>query len=113
MGQVLPLNAEERRVLESGALLHDIGLVGVPRHMIRRWADDPQLLNPAEKALIETHPILGQELAPFTSNLDKVGQIIRAHHERFDGGAIRTSWWKTYRGWRGCWLWRWPTRPAG
>jgi response regulator RpfG family c-di-GMP phosphodiesterase len=85
IGQVLQLPPEERRLLESCALLHDIGLVGVPRHIIRHWQEDPRSLNPAEKALIEQHPILGQELAPFTSNLDKVGEIIRAHHERFDG----------------------------
>ena len=38
------------------------------------------------------------------------GPVIRAHHERFDGRAIRTSWsGKKSRGWRGCWPWRWPT----
>jgi response regulator RpfG family c-di-GMP phosphodiesterase len=85
IGQVLELSAEERRLLESSALLHDIGLVGVPRHIIKRWQDEPESLGPAERALIEQHPILGQELAGFTSDLVKVGEIIRAHHERFDG----------------------------
>ena len=85
IGEVLALSADERRVLDSAALLHDIGLVGVPRHIIRRWQDDPESLSQAEKALVEQHPILGQELAGFTSDLVKVGEIIRAHHERFDG----------------------------
>ena len=85
IAQILKLNPEERRVLESGALLHDIGLVGVPRHIIRQWQEDPLSLTSAEKTLIEQHPILGQELATFTSNLDKVGELIRAHHERHDG----------------------------
>lgn len=84
---VLQLKAEERAVLESSALLHDIGLVGVPRKIIRRWQDDPDSLGQPERALIEQHPILGQELALFTSNLDKVGVIIRAHHECFDGSG--------------------------
>jgi len=87
IAQVLSLSEEDRRVLESSALLHDIGLVGVPRQIIRHWQDDPRSLDPAEKALIEQHPILGQELAAFTSDLKKVGEIIRAHHERFDGGG--------------------------
>ena len=82
---MLELSADERRVLESAALLHDIGLVGVPRQIIRHWQDEPESLSPAEKALIEQHPILGQELAGFTSELVKVGEVIRAHHERFDG----------------------------
>jgi hypothetical protein len=35
--------------------------------------------------LIEQHPILGQELTAFGSDLETVGKIIRAHHENFDG----------------------------
>ncbi len=85
IGEVLKLSADERRVLDSAALLHDIGLVGVPRQIIRHWQDEPESISPAEKALIEQHPILGQELAGFTSELVKVGEVIRAHHERFDG----------------------------
>lgn len=85
MGMVLDLTAEERRVLESAALLHDIGLVGVPRALIRRWQDTHITLDPAERALIEQHPILGQELSAFGSGMDRVGLLIRSHHERFDG----------------------------
>jgi response regulator RpfG family c-di-GMP phosphodiesterase len=87
MAQTIPLSSEDARVLESAALLHDIGLIAVPRQIIRRWQETPDSLADAEKALIEQHPILGQELAAFTSNLDKVGEVIRAHHERFDGSG--------------------------
>jgi response regulator RpfG family c-di-GMP phosphodiesterase len=87
MSNVLGLSPEECRVLESGARLHDIGLVGVPRQLIRRWHENPEGLTPAEKALVEQHPILGQELATFGSGLDTVGEVIRAHHERFDGAG--------------------------
>jgi response regulator RpfG family c-di-GMP phosphodiesterase len=73
--------------LESAALLHDIGLVGVPRKIIRRWQEEPEGLGQPERALIEQHPILGQELAAFTSNLDKVGETIRSHHECYDGSG--------------------------
>jgi response regulator RpfG family c-di-GMP phosphodiesterase len=85
IAQVIHLPTEDRRVLESSALLHDIGLVGVPRHIIRKWQEELDSLDPAEKALVEQHPILGQELAAFGSELDKVGEVIRAHHEHFDG----------------------------
>jgi response regulator RpfG family c-di-GMP phosphodiesterase len=85
IAQVLHLPTEDRRVLESSALLHDIGLVGVPRHIIRKWQEELDSLDAAEKALVEQHPILGQELAAFGSELDKVGEVIRAHHERVDG----------------------------
>jgi response regulator RpfG family c-di-GMP phosphodiesterase len=87
MAEVLRLPPEDQRLLESAARLHDIGLVGVSRHLIRRWQDDVEELGPAEQTLIEQHPILGQELAAFGSGLDKVGEIIRAHHERVDGAG--------------------------
>ena len=87
MSEMLQLDDEESRVLESSALLYDIGLVGVPRQIIRQWEEEPETLGPAERALIEQHPILGQELTGFGSNLEAVGKIIRAHHENFDGSG--------------------------
>ena len=87
MARVLELSAEDRRVLESSALVHDIGLVGVPRQIIRRWQENPNALGPAEKALIEQHPVLGQEMTAFGAEFDRVGEVIRAHHERFDGSG--------------------------
>jgi response regulator RpfG family c-di-GMP phosphodiesterase len=85
MAQVTGLSGEERRALESAALLHDIGLVGAPRSLIRRWQDNPETLNNAEQALIEQHPVLGQELSAFGNGLEQVGVLIRVHHERVDG----------------------------
>lgn len=87
IAQILKLPPADQRVLETSALLHDIGLVGVQRHIIRKWQEEKEPLSPAEKALIEQHPILGQELAAFGSGLDKVGEIIRAHHECYDGSG--------------------------
>ena len=85
IANLLELAPAEKRILESSALLYDIGLVAVPREIIHAWQQDPHSLTPEEKSLIEQHPILGQELASFDSDLEKVGEIIRAHHERFDG----------------------------
>ena len=87
MGEVLDLTAPERHDLETAALLHDLGLVGVPRSLIRRWQEKPESLDPAETALIEQHPILGQELATFDRGMEQVGLLVRAHHERYDGGG--------------------------
>lgn len=84
---VLDLGPEDQRALESGALLHDIGLVGIPRRVIRRWQEEPHLLEPTERGLIERHPVLSQELAAHGCNLEIVGKIIRAHHENFDGSG--------------------------
>ncbi|HET6408378.1 MAG TPA: HD domain-containing phosphohydrolase, partial [Chthoniobacteraceae bacterium] len=85
MAEVLNLPPDQKQNLEMAAWLHDIGLIGVPRHLIRKWQTEPQNLDEAERLLIEHHPILGQELAPFVHHLEGVGKIIRSHHERFDG----------------------------
>jgi len=85
MAEVLNLPPDQKQILEMAAWLHDVGLIGVPRHLIRKWQSEPQNLDEAERLLIEHHPILGQELAPFVHHLEGVGKIIRSHHERFDG----------------------------
>jgi response regulator RpfG family c-di-GMP phosphodiesterase len=85
MAEAAGLSPDDRRVLDSAALLHDIGLVGVPRHLIRKWQDNPKALDEAERTLIEQHPILSQELSVFGDGMRRVGEVIRAHHERFDG----------------------------
>ncbi|HUA68234.1 MAG TPA: HD domain-containing phosphohydrolase, partial [Candidatus Saccharimonadales bacterium] len=87
IAQVLELSPEDAHTLKTSAWLYDIGLVGVPRQIIKHWQEEPQRLDAAEKALVEQHPILGQELAVFAGHLDKVGEIIRAHHECFDGSG--------------------------
>jgi response regulator RpfG family c-di-GMP phosphodiesterase len=87
MAQVLNLPAADRRALECAALLHDIGLVAVPRSLIRRWLEFPGALNVAEHALIEQHPVLGQELSAFGHDMEQVGVLIRVHHERVDGAG--------------------------
>jgi response regulator RpfG family c-di-GMP phosphodiesterase len=75
----------ERQTLEMAAWLHDIGLVGVPRQLIKKWTSSPTSLTDAEKAVVHQHPVLGQNLASFAEHLKDVGPVIRAHHERFDG----------------------------
>jgi response regulator RpfG family c-di-GMP phosphodiesterase len=85
MADLLKLSESDRQTLELAAWLHDIGLVGAPRGLIRKWMQHPETLNPAERGIIEQHPILGEELVDFAANLKHVGRVIRGHHEQFDG----------------------------
>jgi response regulator RpfG family c-di-GMP phosphodiesterase len=87
MAHDLELPTEQQQTLELSAWVHDIGLVGVPRQLIKSWQEKPDSLNDAERALVEHHPILGEELAQFAHHLQEVGPTIRAHHERFDGAG--------------------------
>jgi response regulator RpfG family c-di-GMP phosphodiesterase len=83
----LALSPDDQQILELSAWLHDIGLIGTPRTLIRKWQSNPDSLLDAERALIENHPAVGQTLANFAHNLESVGLVIRAHHERFDGSG--------------------------
>ena len=85
MAEGLNLPPEQRQTLEIAAWLHDIGLMGVPRQLIKRWEKSPASLSSAEMAIVQQHPVLGQELASFADHLCEVGPVIRGHHERFDG----------------------------
>jgi response regulator RpfG family c-di-GMP phosphodiesterase len=77
----------QRQTLEISGYIYDIGLVGVPRQLIKRWQETPGSLSQAEWTLIHQHPVLGEELAAFVQHLTAVGPTIRGHHERFDGGG--------------------------
>ena len=79
------MSPAQKQTLEISGYIYDIGLVGVPRQLIKRWQEQPAGLSEAEWALIRQHPILGQELAAFVQQLTAVGPTIRGHHERYDG----------------------------
>ena len=85
MGESLQLSVAEQQTLEVAAWLHDIGLVGVPRQLIKKWEDAPDSITEEERAVVQQHPVLGEELASFGHPINGAGAIIRAHHERFDG----------------------------
>jgi response regulator RpfG family c-di-GMP phosphodiesterase len=87
MAKTLELSPEDCQTLEISAWIHDIGLVGVPRQLIKKWEESPASLSADERALIEHHPVLGAELARFAHHLEEVGPTIRGQHERFDGAG--------------------------
>jgi putative nucleotidyltransferase with HDIG domain len=80
----LGLNAEQRRNLEFGALLHDVGKIAIPKEIINK----PGNLDEREWTIIRTHTIEGQKLLDTVGGfMREVGLIVRSHHERWDGGG--------------------------
>jgi HD-GYP domain-containing protein (c-di-GMP phosphodiesterase class II) len=76
------LSARDRRDAEFTALLHDVGKIRIPSEIINK----PAKLTPEERAIIETHTILGEELlARVGGLLGNVGTIVRSCHEDWDG----------------------------
>src|ERR1019366_2336220 len=83
LGEQLGLDAEQRRNLEFGALLHDVGKIAIPKEIINK----PGKLEPQEWQIIKTHTIEGQKMLDRVGGFMRhVGLIVRSHHERWDGG---------------------------
>jgi HD-GYP domain-containing protein (c-di-GMP phosphodiesterase class II) len=78
------LKADRRRKVEFGALLHDVGKVAIPNEIINK----PGPLNEQEWAVMRTHTIEGQRMLDRVGGaMSEVGEIVRASHERWDGGG--------------------------
>jgi putative nucleotidyltransferase with HDIG domain len=78
----LKLDAEQRRNLEFGALLHDIGKIAIANEIINK----PGKLDRLEWKIMESHTLEGQKLLDRVGGfMRNVGLIVRSHHERWDG----------------------------
>lgn len=78
---------EERHALRASAWLCDLGLIGVPREMLRAFRTKSDSLSERELLTLHHHPIYSQTLATLVDDAPGVGDSTRAHHERFDGGG--------------------------
>ena len=80
----LGLDARSRHLTEFTALLHDVGKIKIPNAIINKKGP----LTPEERAIINTHTIEGEQLLSRVGGLlTEVGHIVRACHERYDGGG--------------------------
>ncbi|MGH7995920.1 MAG: HD domain-containing phosphohydrolase [Opitutaceae bacterium] len=79
----------ERHALRSAAWLCDLGLIGVPRELVRSFRSrKTEQLSDRERAMLRHHPIYSQTLAALVDSRTDVGETIRAHHECFDGSGF-------------------------
>ena len=84
VADAMGLDAHQRRNVEFGALLHDIGKIAVPKEIINK----PGPLDDAEWLVIKTHTVEGERLLKRVGGvLGEVGKIVRSSHERWDGGG--------------------------
>jgi putative nucleotidyltransferase with HDIG domain len=80
----LGLDARQCHNVELAALLHDIGKIVIPESIINK----PGPLDDDEWALMKTHTVEGQRMLDRVGGaLGEVGRIVRASHERWDGGG--------------------------
>jgi len=81
MGEMLKLSHNEIEALRAGAILHDIGKLAVPDHILNK----PGKLTTAEFERMKIHTIVGAQILERIDYPYPVIPIVRSHHERWDG----------------------------
>jgi putative nucleotidyltransferase with HDIG domain len=83
LAKELRLSEDETEALRAASVLHDIGKLAVPEHIISK----PGKLTPEEFEKMKIHPIVGAEILEQVDFPYPVVPIVRAHHEKWDGSG--------------------------
>lgn len=83
MAEMLKLDASDMYHIERGALLHDIGKIGIPDAILLK----PGKLTHEEWVEMKKHPEIGYEMCRKIDTLQQASQIVLHHHEMWDGNG--------------------------
>ncbi|MBW9265970.1 MAG: response regulator [Candidatus Thiodiazotropha sp. (ex. Lucinisca nassula)] len=83
LGEDLNLTVTDREALRKGAILHDIGKIGIPDSVLLK----PGELTPEEWRVMRRHAVIGADLCNRLNSVRDAVPIIRHHHERWDGSG--------------------------
>ena len=83
LGESLEIPEARRRWLKRGALLHDVGKLGVSNAIL----DKPGKLDDVEWAAVRKHAVYTESILGRINNFDELARVSAAHHERLDGGG--------------------------
>jgi putative two-component system response regulator len=83
IAEELVLDHDEIETLRLGAILHDVGKIGIPDRVLLK----PGPLDDEERRIVETHPEIGDKLLEPLDLLGGARPIVRHHHERWDGNG--------------------------
>jgi putative nucleotidyltransferase with HDIG domain len=83
IARAMGLAIAERPETEFGFLLHDIGKVAIPDAILHKSGR----LSEEERALMKRHPVIGAEIIAGIEFLGEAAQVVRSHHERWDGSG--------------------------
>lgn len=81
LGKRMGLSPRNLLQLGEGALLHDIGKIGIPDQLLLK----PGKLSEEEWTVMKTHPAIGADILDAVPFLSHASDVARSHHERFDG----------------------------
>lgn len=81
LAQLLGLDDHEIGAIRMAGLLHDVGKVGIPDHVLRK----PGKLTAEEYGIVQQHVVLGDMIVRDLPDIDVIRAGVRHHHERWDG----------------------------
>lgn len=81
IAEVIGLGEDNIDVIRRAAMIHDIGMIGVPDEILR----NPEPLTDEQRAKVEQHPRIGAHILQQMRSLEREIPIVRHHHERWDG----------------------------
>ena len=81
IGARLGLETDALEQIRQAALLHDVGKIAVPDSILEK----PGPLTPDDRAIIESHTVIGERILAASPALGPIARIVRSHHERWDG----------------------------
>ncbi len=81
LARAMGVRPDEIQTIETGALLHDIGKIGIPDSILLK----PSRLTDEEHSVMNRHPHLGYNFIKAGPGMEEASEIVLAHHEHFDG----------------------------
>lgn len=79
----MDLSGRRRDILSASLILHDVGKIGIPDHILKK----PSRLTDEEWIIMRTHVEKGAKILEHMTDFREVAEIIRCHHEFFDGNG--------------------------
>ncbi len=83
LAEAIGLDSEEQRLIESAALLHDIGKIGISDMVLLKT----DKLDEDDRVAIQQHPLYGDTILEPLRYMKNVQGLVRHHHERWDGNG--------------------------
>jgi diguanylate cyclase (GGDEF)-like protein len=81
LGKAAGLSADKIAVLQTGALLHDVGKIGIPDDLLLK----EEQLSPEEFEIVKNHVNMGVAIISHVPSLSRCVPVVLYHHERYDG----------------------------
>lgn len=83
MADKLNIDEDTKKILSGGALLHDLGKVGVDDIILKKTGQ----LTPQEREIMKQHAAIGENILKPLQSMSKLSVLVRHHHELYDGSG--------------------------